>query len=72
MEKRGVPAMLVATTAFKVMAEFEAKSLGLPDVEVAIVDHPIVTKSREGLDADVEAIADQVRAFFGLNGKDGG
>jgi hypothetical protein len=71
MEKRGVPAMLVATDAFQVMAEFEAKSLGLPDVEVLVVPHPIVTKTREELDAEVEPVLAQVRAFFSLPAGDG-
>jgi hypothetical protein len=70
MEKRGVPAMLVATDAFKFMAQFEAKSLGLPDVEVLVVPHPIVTKDRAQLDAEVDAVMEQVRGFFGLQGED--
>jgi len=66
MEKRGIPAMLVATDAFKFMAEFEAKSLGIPDVAVLVVNHPIVTKDRAQLDADVDEVMEQVREFFGL------
>jgi hypothetical protein len=68
MEKRGVPAMLVATDAFEFMAQFEARSFGMPDVEVLVVPHPIVTKDRDGLDAEVEPVIAQVRAFFGLDG----
>jgi len=63
-----VPAMLVATDAFRIMAEFEARSFGLPDVEVLVVPHPIVTKDRAQLDAEVEPVVEQVLAFFGIDG----
>jgi hypothetical protein len=66
MERRGVPSMLVCTTAFKAMATFEARSHGLPDVEVLVIGHPIVTKNREQLDDDVQQVVDQVYAFFGV------
>ena len=41
--------ILFCTTPFEVMARVEAAGLGLPDLPLAIVPHPLLTRTREEL-----------------------
>jgi hypothetical protein len=66
MERRGIPGMVVVSQPFALMAAAESKGQDLPDLEVLVVSHPIHTKTREQLDAEVDALMPQIRAFFGL------
>ena len=54
MEKQGVPTVTVCTDAFVGLAREESKNLGLPDLPLAIVRHPL-----GGL--GVEAVKERVR-----------
>jgi hypothetical protein len=54
MERRGVPTVTVCTTRFRALGEVERRSLGMPELPMAIAMHPF-----SGLKADaVEAKAD--------------
>ena len=48
--------MLIATQAFKSLAEAVAKAFGYPDLPMVIVPHPFETLSKE----EVERITDEV------------
>lgn len=41
MEKQGVPTVLTTTTSFKGLAKIEAKAMGLPDIAILAVPHPL-------------------------------
>jgi hypothetical protein len=41
MEKLGVPTVTVCTDAFINLAREESRNLGLPDLSLAIVKHPL-------------------------------
>lgn len=50
LEDRGVPGLLVATTAFEDAAAHQARSLGF-DPAIVWVAHPVQNRSPEELDA---------------------
>ncbi|MCH9047156.1 MAG: hypothetical protein IIA40_13760 [SAR324 cluster bacterium] len=41
LEKRGIPTVTICTDAFVGLAREESKNLGMPDLAIAIVEHPI-------------------------------
>ena len=41
MEKRGVRTVVVGTDRFKRLGDLERKSLGMPDLTMAIAAHPL-------------------------------
>jgi hypothetical protein len=43
LEKRGIPAMLVATTPFTEAVKTSAELRGMPSIKWAIVDHPVAS-----------------------------
>ena len=59
LERRGVPALFVASEAFREAAAAQAEALGF-DAEVIWVEHPIQNRT----DAEMRVIADGVGRFF--------
>jgi len=55
-EKRGIPAVPVATEEFRGAARVQASRLGRPDLEAVLVAHPIQDQTR----AEIQARADRV------------
>ena len=53
-ETHGVPAVFVASSAFRVAAEVQADALGMPDARRVFVPHPI----QDATDAELRAKAD--------------
>ncbi len=51
IERRGVPAAFVATTAFVVAAETQARSLGFSAVTRVFVPHPVQDRTDDELRA---------------------
>jgi hypothetical protein len=45
LEKKGVPTVTICTTAFERLGRGEARTLGMPDLPLAIVDHPFAGES---------------------------
>ena len=41
LEKRGIPTVTICTDAFVGLAREESRNLGMPDLPIAIVEHPI-------------------------------
>jgi hypothetical protein len=61
LEKFGVPSLCVTTTQFDVLARVEATAMGLPDVQILAVPHPLgaglpVDKVRLKADASMEKL----------------
>lgn len=52
--------MTICTDAFEAMADLEKSALGVPDLGVAIIEHPLVYRTPE----EIEAIADDLVARF--------
>jgi hypothetical protein len=60
LEKRGTPTITVATESFTRLAALQSKAMGMPDLAVAVIDHPLggiepdeVRKKAEGAVAAV-------------------
>ena len=56
LESRGIPTVTVGSHLFVRLAETERRALGMPDLPMAIVPHPIGGMKSE----DVQAKADEV------------
>jgi len=41
LERRGIPAAVVTTTAFETLARHEAHTLGMEGLPLLVVDHPL-------------------------------
>ena len=62
LEKRGVPAVAFGTEAFRSLALLQAKAMGVPDLAIALVDHPLGGIPEEEAIAKAGAIAEDVAA----------
>ena len=65
LERAGIPAILIVTTPFRVMAQTMARTKGLPELRMIELDHPI-----GGIDpADLEeTFASAIRGAVDLIG----
>lgn len=54
LETAGIPTVVVTTTAFEGLTREVARSLGFPDLRVAVVEHPLggITADAVGARAD--------------------
>jgi hypothetical protein len=41
MEKRGTPAVALATVEFEALARLQARSMGYPDLRIVTIPHPL-------------------------------
>ena len=41
LQRAGTPAVVVTTTAFETLAHHEAHTLGMEDIPLLVVDHPL-------------------------------
>ncbi len=48
-EKRGVPSLLICSDAFEAEARELSQRLGLPDIRLAVIRHPVVVQTDEEL-----------------------
>ncbi len=60
MEKKGIPTVTVCTDAFVGLAREESRNLGLPDLRLAIVKHPLGGLPEEGVRERAREALDQV------------
>ena len=60
LEKRGVRAVVVGTDRFKRLGEIERRSLGMPELTMAIAAHPLGGLRAEQLLAKADGLLDQV------------
>jgi hypothetical protein len=60
LEKRGVPAAAICTSALRASAEAMAKIQGIPDYKYAVVPHPVSSLDAEELKQHAKIAAPQV------------
>ena len=60
LEKRGVRTVVVCTDRFKRLGDVERKSLGMPELTMAIAEHPLGGLQAEKLLAKADKLLDQV------------
>ena len=60
--------MTICTDVFQEMAELEKRALGMPDLELAIIEHPLVYRTQEELEMLANSILPLLEARFGQDG----
>ena len=60
LEKAGIPTVTVCSNRFEVLARATAKGLGMADLPLVIVPHPIGGISAEEVTAKADGILDKV------------
>jgi hypothetical protein len=65
LEKRGVRTLTVCTEVFEKMAELERAALGLPNLQLAIIGHPLMNRDTASLEDAVDSIMPTIDALFG-------
>lgn len=66
LERRGIPTVTVCSHLFRRLGDLERRSLGLPDLPIAVTPHPIGGLPADAVTAKAEALLDTVIA--GLTG----
>ena len=67
LEKRGVRTVVVGTDRFRRLGEVERRSLGMPELTMAIAEHPFGGLQAEQLLAKADGLLEQV--VQGLTGR---
>ena len=67
LEKRGVRTVVVGTDRFRRLGELERRSLGMPELTMAIAEHPFGGLKAEQLLAKADGLLEQV--VQGLTGR---
>jgi hypothetical protein len=66
LERAGIPAVSICTTAFRITAEAMARSLGFPGYQYVTVQHPIASRTEKEIDEMArDALPDIVRILGG-------
>lgn len=60
LEQRGIPTVTVVTSVFTSLAEEQARVLGVPDLSVVVVGHPVATLSADEVAAMADRAYDQI------------
>ena len=66
LERRGIPTVTVCSHLFRRLGDLERRSLGLPDLPMAVTQHPIGGLPAGAVTAKADALLDLVIA--GLTG----
>lgn len=70
MERRGLHTLTVCTDVFEKMAQLERDALGQPDLELAIIGHPLMNRDAASLEEAVDGIMPIIERLFG-GGREG-
>jgi hypothetical protein len=62
LERRGIPAVFVASSEFVTAADAQSKSLGFPDVARVYTPHPIQDRTDDEMRAYADAAFDEIVA----------
>lgn len=60
--------LTICTDVFEQMADLEKSALGMPDLGIAIIDHPLVYRSAEELEQIADALEPLLTSRFGPPG----
>jgi hypothetical protein len=55
--EQGVPAAAVVTTPFEGLARMTAMSIGVPQFDIMVIEHPIWTRDAAWMEATAEKLA---------------
>jgi hypothetical protein len=61
LQRTGTPAVVVTTTAFEALAHHEAHTLGMEDLPLLVVDHPLGGEPRERIETRAACAVSQLR-----------
>ena len=65
LQRAGTPAIVVTTTAFQTLAHHEAHTLGMEDLFLLVVDHPLGGEPPERIEARAARAASQLLTRLG-------
>jgi hypothetical protein len=65
-----VRTLTVCTEVFEKMAELERNALGQPDLQLAIIGHPLMNRDAASLEEAVDGIMPLIESLFGA-GREG-
>ena len=65
LQRSGTPAVVVTTTAFLALAHHEAHTLGMEDLRLLVVDHPLRGEPAERIEARAARAVSQLLACLG-------
>ena len=65
LQRAGTPAIVVTTTAFLTLAHHEAHTLGMEDLPLLVVDHPLGGEPRDRIEARAARAASQLLTQLG-------
>jgi hypothetical protein len=65
LERAGIPAVSICTTAFRITAEAMARSLGFPGYQYVTVPHPIASRTQEEIDEIAAATLPEIVRVLG-------
>ena len=64
LEKLGVPSAAIITTEFVRETELVRRTLGMPDFEAVVIDHPVSSITQDEIDARVRQIKEQAETIW--------
>jgi hypothetical protein len=62
LEQRGVPTITVCSDRFRVLGEIERRSLGIPELPMAIAQHPFGGLKADAVETKADLLLEQVVA----------
>ena len=65
LQRAGTPAVVVTTTAFETLAHHEAHTLGMENLPLLVVDHPLGGEPVERIETRAARAASQLLARLG-------
>ena len=66
LQRAGTPAVVVTTTAFETLAHHEAHTLGMEDLPILVVEHPLGGEPRERIEARAARATHQLLTRLGV------
>ena len=66
LQRAGTPAVVVTTTAFETLARHEAHTLGMEDLPILVVEHPLGGEPRERIEARAARATRQLLTRLGI------
>ncbi|MGQ4808457.1 hypothetical protein NKDENANG_01840 [Candidatus Entotheonellaceae bacterium PAL068K] len=64
LEALGTPSATVCTEGFKTAGAAQARTLGMPDYELVIIDHPLTTMPRREVERQAQRAWQQIERLL--------
>lgn len=65
LERAGIPAVSICTSAFRITAEAMAKSLGFPGYQYVTVPHPVASLTQQEIESIAAAALPEIVRVLG-------